>query len=206
MAGRFTGTTERELCFSQEAKATQNCVSSSRALRPGSHRGAVAGYSHEFGHAQLAHAEVAIPAWLICDRRFLWKCGWGKVKPFSRSDVQDIASGYPKRADRATSLARMIDIPETAFVETVSEFNSQAARGGNVWQRSLGGAGQNTGPCIAPIEAPLRAHGLPLLGWFACSNHMALVMEGAYPGLTITLGPALSFGGSAGPTAAGAII
>ncbi|WP_315744811.1 MULTISPECIES: hypothetical protein [unclassified Bradyrhizobium] len=156
MAGRFTGTAERELCFSHEAKATQNCVSSSRALRPGAHQGAVAVSSHDFGHAQLAHAEVAIPAWLICDRRFLWKCGWGKVKPFPRSNVQDIASGHPKRADRATSLARMIDIPETAFVETVSEFNSQAARGGNIYQRSPDGAdhlsnprGAGAGPTVA---------------------------------------------------------
>lgn len=38
---------------------------------------------HEFVRAQLASGGNAIPAWLLCDRRFLWKYGLGKVKPFA---------------------------------------------------------------------------------------------------------------------------
>lgn len=195
---------------------------------------------HEFVRAQLAHADAAIPAWLICDRRFLWKYGLGKIKPFARSVEQDVASGYLKRADSVTNLARMIGIPETAFVETVSEFNSHAARGedpafgrgGNIYQRSLGDADRKPNPCIAPIvEAPFYAvavypadlgmsagivtdertrvlaeDGSPIPGLFACGNDMASIMEGAYPGPGITLGPAITFGWLAGRTAAGANI
>ncbi|CCE04389.1 conserved hypothetical protein [Bradyrhizobium sp. STM 3843] len=195
---------------------------------------------HEFVRAQLGHGDVAIPAWLICDHRFLWKYGLGKVKPFTRSVEQDVASGYLKRADGVAGLARTVGVPETAFVETVSEFNRHAmrgddpafGRGGNIYQRSLGDADQTPNPCVAPIvDAPFYAvavypadlgmsagivtderarvlaeDGSPIPGLFACGNDMASIMEGAYPGPGITLGPALTFGWLAGRTVAGANI
>ena len=44
----------------------------------------------------------------------------------------------------------------------------------------------------------LNAGGEPIPGLFACGNDMASIMEGAYPGPGITLGPALVFGWIAG--------
>lgn len=97
-------------------------------------------------------------------------------------------------------------------------------RGGDIYQRSLGDADVQPNPCVAPIEKPpfyavkvvpadlgmsagivtdaqtrvLRPDGSVLPGLYACGNDMASVMEGAYPGPGITLGPALVFGWIAG--------
>jgi succinate dehydrogenase/fumarate reductase flavoprotein subunit len=187
---------------------------------------------HEFVRAQLAHANSAIPAWLICDSRFIWKYGLGKIKPFTMSVSADIASGYLKRGDTLEALAKAAGVPPSELARTVATFNRDAARGedpafgrgGNVYQRSLGDADQKPNPCVAPLtDAPfyavavrpadlgmsagivtddharvLAADGQPIRGLFACGNDMASIMEGAYPGPGITLGPALTFGWLAG--------
>ncbi len=116
---------------------------------------------HEFVRAQLKHA-AAIPAWLICDRRFLWKYGLGKVKPFTRDVEHDVAAGYLKRADSLDRLADAIGVTAGALTATVAEFNAHAARGedpafgrgGNIYQRALGDADQHPNPCVAPIVEP----------------------------------------------------
>jgi len=92
-------------------------------------------------------------------------------------------------------------------------------RGSNAYQRHLGDADQQPNPCVAVIaRAPFYAvevipsdlgmsAGLqtdanacvlgqdnrPIAGLYACGNDMASVMNGAYPGPGITLGPALTF-------------
>ncbi|MEQ8654442.1 MAG: FAD-dependent oxidoreductase [Kiloniellales bacterium] len=93
-------------------------------------------------------------------------------------------------------------------------------RGGDAYQRFLGDAAVAPNPCLAPIEhAPyyalrvlpgdlgtaagldtdpvgrvLDAGGAAIPGLYCCGADMASVMEGAYPGPGITLGPALAFG------------
>lgn len=93
-------------------------------------------------------------------------------------------------------------------------------RGGDIYQRHLGDADHHPNPCVAPIEQSpfyavkvepadlgmaaglvtdeharvLDAQGSPVLGLYACGNDMQSVMNGAYPGPGITLGPALVFG------------
>lgn len=47
----------------------------------------------------------------------------------------------------------------------------------------------------------LGADGEPIEGLYACGNDMQSVMNGAYPGPGITLGPALVFGVIAGRSA-----
>lgn len=191
---------------------------------------------HEFVRAQLANANSAIPAWLICDSRFIWKYGLGKIKPFTTSLNADVASGYLKRADTLVNLARLIGAPPPALSHTVETFNQHAeqgedpafGRGSNIYQRSLGDADHAPNPCVAPIkDGPfyavavrpadlgmsaglvtddqarvLAADGQAIPGLFACGNDMASIMEGAYPGPGITLGPALTFGWIAGRKAA----
>ena len=92
--------------------------------------------------------------------------------------------------------------------------------GGDPYQRFLGDARNAPNPCMRPIEAApffairihasdlgtsaglltdgaarvLDAAGRPVPGLYACGNDMNSIMDGAYPGPGITLGPALVFG------------
>lgn len=93
-------------------------------------------------------------------------------------------------------------------------------RGANAYQRHMGDAAHHPNPCVAPIGSPpfhaiglypgdlgtsiglatdatarvLDATGTPIPGLYACGNDMNSIMNGAYPGPGITLGPALTFG------------
>jgi len=191
---------------------------------------------HEFVRAQLASGGEAVPAYLVCDHRFLWKYGLGRVKPFSLSVAHDVASGYLHRASTVTALAKSLGIPAQALEQTVASYNEYAhhgedpafGKGGDAYQRYLGDGDQTPNPCIAPIERGpffavavypadlgmsagiqtdatgrvLDTHGAPIAGLYACGNDMASVMEGAYPGPGITLGPAITFGYLVGRDAA----
>jgi succinate dehydrogenase/fumarate reductase flavoprotein subunit len=191
---------------------------------------------HEFVRAQLASGGNAIPAWLLCDRVFLWQYGLGKVKPFARSLAAEVASGYLSRGATMAALAEAIGVPAPALADTVATYNRDArrgedplfGRGRDIYQRHLGDAEQKPNPCVAVLEQPpffavavwpadlgmsagivtdaqarvLRPDGSPIEGLFACGNDMASVMDGAYPGPGITLGPALTFGWLAGRQAA----
>ena len=92
-------------------------------------------------------------------------------------------------------------------------------RGGDAYQRHLGDPERRPNPCLAPLTTPpfyaiilypadlgtsaglatdasgrvLDAAGLPIGGLYAAGNDMQSVMDGAYPGPGITLGPALTF-------------
>jgi len=92
-------------------------------------------------------------------------------------------------------------------------------RGGDAYQRHLGDPDWRPNPCLAPLIAPpfyaitlypadlgtsaglatdasarvLDAAGTPIAGLYAVGNDMSSVMDGAYPGPGITLGPALTF-------------
>lgn len=192
---------------------------------------------HEFVRAQLHAGERAIPAYLVCDRRFLWKYGLGGIKPFSLWTAQHVASGYLKRASSLEGLTQALGIPVTSFVATVQAFNADArrgvdtlfGRGSDIYQRHLGDAEHRPNPCVAPIEhAPffaiavqpadlgmaagivtdesarvLSSTGSAIPGLYGCGNDMQSVMNGAYPGPGITLGPALVFGYIAARHAAG---
>jgi glycine/D-amino acid oxidase-like deaminating enzyme len=183
---------------------------------------------HEFVRAQLRDPDRSIPAWLVCDSRFLWKYGLGRVRPFALSTREERRSGYLHSAHTLEELAAKIGVPAATLAETVRLFNSDATRGvdaafgrgANIYQRHLGDADQLPNPCVAPIEQPpyyavavvpadlgmaagvmtdewaraLDANGRPLDGLYACGNDMHSVMNGAYPGPGITLGPALVFG------------
>jgi len=192
---------------------------------------------HRFVQAQLAAGD-AVPAFLLCDRRFLWKYGLGRIKPFTVSVSGAVASGYLKRADTIDGLAAAIGVPAAALVDTVDVYNQHArngedplfGRGGDAYQRHLGDADHQPNPCVAPLQQPpfyaiavypadlgmsagivtddrarVLAHdGRPIPGLFACGNDMQSIMEGAYPGPGITLGPAITFGWLAAREAASA--
>jgi succinate dehydrogenase/fumarate reductase flavoprotein subunit len=185
---------------------------------------------HEFVRAmfQIRDEGPSIPAYLICDRRFLWKYGLGAVKPFSLSLREHIKNGYLTRAGTVGALALALGIDPDHLEASVRRFNDDAregvdrdfGRGGDAYQRYLGDRDNQPNPCIAPIEhAPFysvtvypgdlgTAAGLvtdetarvldnanrPIRHLYACGNDMNSIMNGAYPGPGITLGPALTFG------------
>jgi len=190
---------------------------------------------HEFVLGQLRAG--AVPAWLVCDRAFLWRYGLGRVKPFSRRLQADVDSGYLRRGANWDELARAAGIDAAGLADTVRHFNIGArrgedpafGRGGDIYQRHLGDAEHQPNPCVAPIVTPpffavkvepadlgiaaglvtdtaarvLDADDRHIPGLWACGNDMQSVMNGAYPGPGITLGPALVFGWIAGRDAAG---
>jgi succinate dehydrogenase/fumarate reductase flavoprotein subunit len=164
----------------------------------------------------------------VCDSKFLWKYGLGRIRPFALSVAADLQSGYLKSAPTTAALATAIGVPEDCFVDTLRTYNAGAVhgidkefgRGSNIYQRHLGDAEQQPNPCVAPVSqgpfyavavepadlgmaAGIRtdtfarvigAEGEPIPGLYACGNDMHSVMNGAYPGPGITLGPALVFG------------
>jgi succinate dehydrogenase/fumarate reductase flavoprotein subunit len=185
---------------------------------------------HEFVRGQLRAGPDAVPAYLVCDRHFLWRYGLGAVQPFalSWSVERFVRSGYLQRAPTLAVLAQALALPAADFTATVEAFNVDArqgrdtgfGRGGDIYQRHLGDADHGPNPCVAPIEAApffavavrpadlgmaaglvtderarvRRADGTAIPGLYACGNDMQSVMNGAYPGPGITLGPALVFG------------
>ena len=183
---------------------------------------------HEFGRAQLRDPGRRIPAWLICDRRFLWRYGLGRVRPCALSTAAEERSGYLRRGATLAALIAEIGLPAETALATVERYNTSArngddpefGRGSNIYQRHLGDADNKPNPCVAPIaDAPfyavavepadlgmaggvvtdeharvLRADGSAIPGLYACGNDMQSIMNGAYPGPGITLGPALVFG------------
>jgi len=185
---------------------------------------------HEFVRAMFRgdNDGPCIPAYLICDRRFLWRYGLGAVKPFSLSLREHLRSGYLVRGQTIGALASALGIDAETLAATLARYNESAGRGidpefgrgGNVYQRYLGDADHAPNPCIAPIEQPpfyavaiypgdlgtaaglltdeaaqvLDGGGTPVGKLYACGNDMNSIMNGAYPGPGITLGPALTFG------------
>lgn len=192
---------------------------------------------HEFGRAQLDAGNDAIPAWLVCDSRFLWKYGLGRIRPFALSTRKERRDGYLKKAGTVAELAIAIGVPADALTDTLQRFNADARegvdsefhRGGDIYQRHLGDGERRPNPCVAPIEhgpfyavavtpadlgmaaglltdehaRVLRKDGSAIEGLYACGNDMHSVMEGAYPGPGITLGPAIVFGVTAARHALG---
>jgi succinate dehydrogenase/fumarate reductase flavoprotein subunit len=185
---------------------------------------------HEFVRAMFRgdNDGPCIPAYLICDRRFLRRYGLGAVKPFSLSLREHLRSGYLVRGQTIGALASALGLDAEPLAATLARYNESAGRGidpefgrgGNVYQRYLGDADHKPNPCIAPIEQPpfyavaiypgdlgtaaglvtdeaaqvLDGGGTPVGKLYACGNDMNSIMNGAYPGPGITLGPALTFG------------
>lgn len=185
---------------------------------------------HAFVEAMLA-GQLRAPsasAWLIADRKFLWRYGLGAVKPMALSTRRFRRQGYLIRARSIAALARALGLDACRLQATLTRYNRFAAsgedpdfgKGGDAYQRFLGDAAVSPNPCLAPIETPpfyavevtpgdlgtaaglatdsdgrvCDPAGRPIAGLFACGNDMLSVMQGAYPGPGITLGPAIVFG------------
>ena len=123
---------------------------------------------HEFVLAMLRDGNDTTNRsfYLVCDRRFLWTYGLGRIRPFTLHSGRYIKSGELIEAPSIDALAALIGVETSALSTTVDKYNAHAqvgldpefGRGTSIYQRHLGDAGHSPNPCVAPIErAPFYA-------------------------------------------------
>ncbi|MBB4380639.1 FAD binding domain-containing protein [Bradyrhizobium sp. Rc3b] len=123
---------------------------------------------HEFVLAMLrdSNGEPDRRFYLICDRRFLWAYGLGRIRPFTRSYRRYVASGELVEAPDIAGLAAKIGIKPRVLAATIASYNQGAkegrdgefGRGSTIYQRHLGDISRKPNPCVAPIlRAPYFA-------------------------------------------------
>jgi succinate dehydrogenase/fumarate reductase flavoprotein subunit len=104
----------------------------------------------------------SIPAWLICDRRFVWKYGIGMILPLTPFLKPFVKRGYLHVADSVEQLARKIGVDAGGLVETVRTHNEFArtgvdldfGKGSNAYDRAYGDPEHLPNPCLGPINRP----------------------------------------------------
>ena len=119
---------------------------------------------HEFVRAMYrSHQSVpTIPAFLICDRAFLWKYGLGMVRPHTLSLGRFVRSGYLRTARTLEGLASKIGVDPADFKATIFRYNDFArtgvdedyGKGENAYDRSNGDPSQAPNPCVGAISKP----------------------------------------------------
>lgn len=119
---------------------------------------------HEFVRRVLRcdRERPCIPAYLVCDRDFIWRYGLGAIKPFTLSLTGPLKRGDLYRGETLAALARQLRIDPAGLAETVHRYNEHARRGedpqfgkgADPYQRYMGDADAPVGPCNAPIERP----------------------------------------------------
>ncbi|MDS1136196.1 FAD-dependent oxidoreductase [Nitratireductor indicus] len=115
---------------------------------------------HDFCRGVYAHGASAVPCWLIADRDFIRRYGFGVIRPRTPSLKAYIQSGYLKHGANLAALAGVINVPAPALAETVRHFNEMAragrdtefGRGETAYQRSNGDASRGfANPCLGPV-------------------------------------------------------
>ncbi|MCP4302629.1 MAG: FAD-dependent oxidoreductase [Gammaproteobacteria bacterium] len=104
----------------------------------------------------------SIPAWLICDRRFVWKYGIGMISPLTPFLKPFVKRGYLRVADSVDELAGRIGVDARELVETVKTHNEFArtgddidfGKGNNAYDRAYGDPEHLPNPCLGPINRP----------------------------------------------------
>lgn len=104
----------------------------------------------------------ALPAYLVCDRRFIREHGIGLIKPRWNRLAPFIAAGYLVRGRDAHDLARQIGVDPSALAATIVEYNRVAqtgtdaafGKGATVYNRHYGDPAQHPNPCLRPLDDP----------------------------------------------------
>jgi hypothetical protein len=119
---------------------------------------------HEFTRAMYRTGNI--PAWLVCDRRFLWRYGLGMIRPMTLRLRRYLASGYLRAAHSLEALASATGIVPEGLSETVQRHNEFArtgtdtdfGKGANAYDRANGDPAHTPNPCLGRIEhAPFYA-------------------------------------------------
>lgn len=114
---------------------------------------------HDFCMGQLKGGK-ALPAFLICDDRFIRKYGLGFVLPGGRGMAALMQKGYLQVASTIEELARNNHIDQEALLCTIKHYNAYAMsgidaefhRGSTNMNRFNGDAGIGPNPCLAGVE------------------------------------------------------
>lgn len=101
-----------------------------------------------------------VPAYLICDHRFIRKYGLGLVRPLISRLAPFVRDGYLLRGDTIEELAERAGIDSSALRKTVDTYNtdavkgvdSQFGRGSMVLNRFNGDPEQRPNPCMSPLD------------------------------------------------------
>lgn len=119
---------------------------------------------HDFVIAMFGADErkPAIPAYLICDHRFVRKYGVGLVRPLVSRIAPFVRDGYLIRADSIEGLAQRVGIDQVALRQSIEKYNADArngtdsefGRGSRILNRFNGDPEQQPNPCVRPIECP----------------------------------------------------
>jgi succinate dehydrogenase/fumarate reductase flavoprotein subunit len=123
---------------------------------------------HEFVLAMLRDGNdtASRSFYLVCDRRFIWTYGLGRIRPFTVRLKRYVRSGELIEASSIAVLADSIGVEKSTLSATLENYNAHArtgldpefGRGATIYQRHLGDAGHRPNPCVAPIEqAPFYA-------------------------------------------------
>ncbi|KAG0751018.1 hypothetical protein G6F24_014716 [Rhizopus arrhizus] len=102
---------------------------------------------------------TTIPAFLICDQRFIDTWGLGLALPGGRPRQHLLAAGYLIQAPTLAALAAKIGAPARALAATGARYNTYAAqgqdpdfgKGGTAYNRYLGDPEHQPNPCLAPL-------------------------------------------------------
>jgi succinate dehydrogenase/fumarate reductase flavoprotein subunit len=118
---------------------------------------------HEFVQAMYrSHGTTpSIPAFLICDQRFIDTWGLGLALPGGRPRQHLIDAGYLLQAETLAALAARLGVPADALQATVERYNTHAAqgqdpdfgKGSTAYNRYLGDPEHAPNPCLAPLAA-----------------------------------------------------
>jgi len=119
---------------------------------------------HEFTRAMYRshRATPTIPAWLVCDRHFVWKYGLGMIRPRTPFLGRHVTSGYVKTAGTLAALAATIGVDATGLADTVRRHNEFArsgkdadfGKGSNAYDLANGDPEHAPNPCLGPIARP----------------------------------------------------
>ena len=119
---------------------------------------------HEFVQAMFRanRQSAAIPAYLICDRRALWKYGLGAVRPMAWRLESYRRSGYLHEAPTLRALADGLGVDAGNLEATVATYNRDAAtgvdtafgRGSNAYHKYVGDPANLPNPCMHPVVTP----------------------------------------------------
>lgn len=117
---------------------------------------------HDFVEAMFRTAGnlKSIPAWLICDRKFIRKYGIGRIYPGTRNLTKYERSGYVVTGGSPETLAQRLGIDPAALKDTLARYNEQArrgvdddfGRGHSELNRFNGDPAVTPNPCVAPID------------------------------------------------------
>jgi succinate dehydrogenase/fumarate reductase flavoprotein subunit len=123
---------------------------------------------HDFVEAMYRSHETVptIPAFLICDAKFLRRYGLGLVRPYAISLRRFLAAGYLIKASSLCALAGRLGINPNVLEETVAAANRHAAdghdpefgKGSTAYNLHLGDPRHAPNPCLGTIStAPFYA-------------------------------------------------